>query len=96
MCYDRTVNKKIEKTLHKDSCFNFEDLLVKARSKSIYQRNLQLLSTEIFKTQRNFYPSFMNQIFVKNDIPYTLRSGRNILALRPNTTWYGIENTRFL
>ena len=38
----------------------------------------------------------MNQIFVKKDTPYTLRSGRNILAPQPNTTGYGIENARFL
>ena len=31
-------------------------------------------------------------------MPYTLRSrsGRNISALKPNTTGYGIENVRFL
>ena len=38
----------------------------------------------------------MNQIFVEKDTPYTLRSGRNILAPQPNTTGYGIENSRFL
>ena len=41
-------------------------------------------------------PSFMNQIFEEKDTPYTIRSGRNILAPKPNTTGYGIENARFL
>ena len=47
-------------------------------------------------TQRNLNPSFMNQIFVEDDTPYTHRSGRNTLAPQPNTTGYGIENARFL
>ena len=38
----------------------------------------------------------MNQIFVEKDTPYTLRGGRNILAPKPNTTGYGLENARFL
>ena len=82
---------------HKNSiCSNFEELLTKANSITIHHKNLQLLATEIFKTQRNVNPSFMNQVFVEKDTPYTLRSGRNILAPQPNTTGYGIENARLL
>ena len=81
---------------YKDSCSNFEELLTKANSVTIHHKNLQLLDTEIFKTQRNLNPSFMNQIFMEKDTPYTLRSGRNILAPKSNTTGYGIENARFL
>ena len=68
---------------YRDSCSNFEELLTKANSVTIHHKNLQLLATEIFKTQRNLIPSFMNQIFVEKDTPYTLRSGRNILAPQP-------------
>ena len=59
-------------------------------------KNLQLLATEMFKTQRSHSPRFMNQIFVEKDTSYTLRSGRNILAPKPNTKRYGIENVSFL
>ena len=103
MFHDRSVNKKINKIheralriAYKDSCSNFEELLTKANSVTIHHKNLQLLATEIFKTQRNLNPSFMNQIFMEKDTPYTLRSGRNISAPKPNTTGYGIENARFL
>ena len=58
--------------------------------------NLQLLATEICKTQKNLNPSFMNKIFDEKDTLYTLRSGRNILAPKPSTTGYAIENARFL
>ena len=69
MFHDRSVNKKInkihEKALrisYKDSCSNFEESLLKANTVSIHHRNLQLLATEIFKTQRNLNPIFMNKI----------------------------------
>ena len=101
--HDRSVNKKISKIherslriAYRDSCSNFEELLTKANTVSIHHKNLQLLATEIFKTQRNLNPSFMNQIFVEKDTQYTLRSGRNILAPKPKTTGYGIENACFL
>ena len=67
---DRSDNKKINKfheralgIAYKDSCSNFEELMTKANSVTIHHKNLQLLATEIFKTQRNLNPSFMNQIF---------------------------------
>jgi len=98
MFHDRSVNKKINKIheralriAYKNSCTSFEDLLEKAESVSIHQRNLKLLATEIFKTQSNLNPSFMKQIFVQKDISYHLRSCRNTFALRPKTTGNGIE-----
>ena len=67
--HDRSVNKKINKIherafriAYKDSCLNFEELLTKANTASIYNKNLQLLATEIFKPQRSLNPSFMNQV----------------------------------
>ena len=95
----RSVNKNINKIqeralriAYKDGCSSFEDLLRKAESVSIHQRNVKLLATEIFKTQSNFNPSFMKQIFGLKDIPYHLLSCRNILAPKPKTTGYGIES----
>ena len=81
---------------YKDSCSNFEELLLKANTVSIHHKNLQLLATEIFKTQKDLNPSFTNKIFDEKDTPYIFRSGRNILAPKPSTTGYGIENARFL
>ena len=63
---------------------------------SIYHKYLQLRATEIFKAQKNLHPNFMNKIFEEKDSPYTLHSGRNILAPKPSTTGNGIENARFL
>ena len=103
MFHDRSVNKKINKIheralriSYKDSCSNFEELLLKANTVSIHLKNLQLLAIEIFKTQKNLNPHFMNKLFEEKDTPYTLCSDRNILAPKPSRTGYGIENARFL
>ena len=68
MFHDRSVDKKINKIheralriAYKDSCSTFDDLLKKAKSVSIYQRNLQLLATESFKTHSNLNPSLMKK-----------------------------------
>ena len=78
MFHDRSVNKKMKKIYegvlriaYKDSCTSFEDVLKKAESISIHQRNLKLIATEVFKTQSN-----LNQ----NDVPYHLLSCRNTFA----------------
>ena len=101
--HDSSVSKKINKIhkrvlriSYKDSCSNFEELLMKANTVSIHHKNLQLLAIENFKTQKNLNPSFMNKIFEEKDTPYAFRSGSNILAPKPSTTGYGIENARFL
>ena len=91
MFHDRSVNKKINKIheralriVYKYSYSYFEELLLKANTVSIHHKNLELLATEIFKTQKNLNPSFMNKISEEKDNPYTLRSGRNILARKPH------------
>ena len=103
MFHDRSAHKKINRIherplriVYKDSCPSFKDLLKKAESVSIHMRNLKLLATDIFKTRRNLNPSFMKQIFVQKDVPYHLRSCRNIVAPKPKTTGYGIESACFL
>ena len=81
---------------YKDSCSNFEELLLlKANTVSIHHKNLQLLATEIVKAQKNLNPSSMNKIFDEKDTPYTLRSGRNILTPKPSTTRYGLNMHAF-
>ena len=56
MFHDRLVNEKINKIqeralriAYKDDCSSFKDLLRKAESVSIYQRNVKLHATKIFK-----------------------------------------------
>ena len=77
MFHDRNVNKIHESALRiafKDTSSNFEELLTKAASVTIHQRNLQLLTTEVYKTKHDLNPKFMGEIFVEKNISYGMRS----------------------
>ena len=82
-------------TFFKDTSSNFEELLTKAASVTIHQRNLQLLTTEIYKTKHDLNPKFMGEIFVEKNISYSLRCNYHLSVPIPRTNAYGIETIRY-
>ena len=67
MFYSRALNNKInsvhERALritYNDSKSTFKDLLNKDNSVSIYHKNLQVLTIEMFKLKNNMAPEFLN------------------------------------
>ena len=51
--------------MYQDYASSFTELLVKDNSRTIHNRNIQLLATELFKVKNGFSPPFMNEIFVE-------------------------------
>ena len=102
MFHDRNVNNKINK-IHKralriaikDTPSKFEDLLKKAASVTIHQRNLQLLITEIYKTKHDLNPKFMGEFFVEKNFPYNLRVKNHLSVSVPCTNAYGMKAIRY-
>ena len=71
MLSERGLNSKInhlhEKALpiaYKDELSDFETMLEKDNAVTIHVKNLQLLMSEVFKTQHNLNPTFMKEVFV--------------------------------
>ena len=90
------IHERALRLIHKNSTSNFEELLTKSKSVPVHQRNLQLLLTEIYKTINNLNPSFMEEVFVTNAVPYNLRGSTNLVLPKARTNLYGIDTVRFV
>ena len=78
MFHSRELNNKMsrihEKALritYEDKCSTFQELLEKDNSLSIYHRNVQKLSTDIYKVMHGFSLLILNDIVVP--VPYNFR-----------------------
>ena len=85
MFHSRKINNCInslhERTLgvvYRDYNATFSELLSKDKSVTIYQRNLQLLASEIFKTKNGLNPKFMEEIFTFKNLAYNLRNNTSL------------------
>ena len=81
MFCSKTANKDINRTnkralrvLYRDYDSSFDQLLARAGSVTVHQKNLQSLMIEIYKTMNHLNPSYIWEFFVKKDISYNLRT----------------------
>ena len=90
------ANKTHERALrlvHDDSPYlRFDELLIKDKSVSIHQRNLQLLATEIFKVKNGVSTGLTEDIFHFVNKPCNLRNSRILFRKRNKTVFYGTES----
>ena len=70
----------------------FDELLLKDGSFTIHHRNLQKLSTEMYKIHSNLSTSIMKTIFPERSMPYNLW---NNIPFQSNTVYYGTETLSF-
>ena len=80
MCYSRKINNQINKLheralrlVYNDKSSSFRELLEREKSVTIHERNIQVLSTEIFKVKSRVAPETMTEIFKFKDHSYDLR-----------------------
>ena len=102
MFHSRGVNNRFnkihERTLwlvYKDDKSTFEELLMKDKSFTIHDRNLQVLATEIYKVINNISPAITNSIFQIKKTPHNLRGGINLCTNNVKTVKYGTETLSF-
>ena len=97
-------NRKIDR-LH-ERCFriiyndkqpSFKELLEKGISVSIHERNVQILTTKMYKASNNFSPFHMNEIFeVRNKHPYNLRQNSQFFGPLVKSVYHGFESLSYL
>ena len=73
-----------------------DDLLKKDKSVSIHQRNLQILTTEIYKVRNDLGPEIMKDIFNFVQKPYNLINDSTLQRRRNLTVYFGIGNISYL
>ena len=72
MCHSRKLNTRID-NMHKcallivyqDKNTSFNELLIKAGSVKIHDRNVQALATEMYKVYHNLSPLIMSEVFLR-------------------------------
>ena len=94
MFHSRRINNKInhlhERSLrigYKDNYRSYVDLLVKDKSFTVYQRNIQSLAIELFKVRRN-----LSNMIMCN---YNLRSQAYFVRDCVNTRRYGLNSLSY-
>ena len=102
MFHSRKLNNRINRLheralriVYKNSQLTFEELLKKDNSFSIHHRNLQKLSTEIYKVNNNLSPSIMKGIFPTREFSYDLRIKNPFKSVNVNTVFNGTETISF-
>ena len=104
MFHSRKLNHRINSIHERELWVTYQDyrskflqLLQKHNSVTIYQRNLQVLANEFFKSKKDLSLEIMKDVFELKEPSYSLRLKRNYFV-RGNvrTTHYGIQSIRYL
>ena len=103
MFHNRKLNQRINqiherglRMIYKEYELSYEQLLVKDNSVSIHQKNLQKLVTEIYKVLNGYVPEIIKDLFVVEEISYSLRNTTKFKANKIYTTKYGTETVSYL
>ena len=75
---------------------SFDDLLKEDKSVEIYQKNLQILVTEIYKANDDLGTKIMGDIFNFVEKPYNLRNNSIMRRQANRTIYFGTEIISFL
>ena len=102
MFHSRTLNNRINRIherairlAYNDYKSSFEFLLQLDNSVTIHVRNLQLLSTEMYKIINGLAPEIMINLFPKNEHKKRLRSSHNFQMHNINSVFNGMETISF-
>ena len=103
MFYSRKANSKINyiherslRIVYKDNISSFEEWLKKDKSFYMHHRNIQLLTIELFKVKNNLTNRTMCDIFETKNLDYDLRSKRDFIRTRVNSSSFGLSSLKYL
>ena len=97
-CQDHLKIEKIQyKTLKMvyNSNESYEELLLRNNEVSIHQKQLCILTTEVFKSLADINPDFMKSYFTIKEIAYCLRNGNFLKIPSTRSNRYGTNSILF-
>ena len=89
------MHERALRLVYKDHNSTFDQLLLRDKSYSIHDRNLQKLARELYKVKHNLSPAFMHTIFPSLDNNFNLRKIRDFMTENIHTTYFGTETLSF-
>ena len=104
MFHSKQINNRInrlhERSLritYNDYHSTFQDLLIKDKSVSIHQRNLQVFATLLYKVINNLSAQIVRETFYNYNQPqYNLRMNPIFQSVNTHSVRYGTESLTFL
>ena len=101
MFHNRSLNNKINRLheralriVYKNENLTFQELLDIDDSVPIHHRNLQRLATEMYKTENNLSPLFVQELFTEKIHQHDLRNKGSWETHYVRTVKYGTETIR--
>ena len=82
------IHKRSLRVIYEIKDANFEDLLIKDSSWTIYENNIQALLIEIYKSLNHISSPIMQEFFDLKVTPYSLRNNNLLRLPATNTSRY--------
>ena len=102
MFSSKQSNSKLEKIhecalriISRNYMSDYSSLLEQSNVCTFHVRNLQALMTEIYKTIADLNPTFMKEIFIRQDTPYRLKCNLRLKITSVRTLSCGTESISF-
>ena len=89
------IHERSLRTVYNDTSSTFQELLKRNRSVSIHHKNIQLLTTEVFKVMNNTCPPIMKKIFDFRENRYSIRKFQEMRQQKVKTVRYGLETALY-
>ena len=85
------IHERYLRTVYNDTSSTFQELLQRNRSVSIHHKNIQTLTTEVFKVVNNICPPIMKTFFDFRENRYNIRKFQEMRQQKVRTVRYGLE-----
>ena len=89
------IHERSLRTVYNDTSSTFQELLQRNRSVTIHHKNIQTLTTEVFKVVNNICPPIMKTFFDFRENRYNIKKSQEMRQQKVRTIQYGRETALY-